>query len=228
MLKECNWILHGVAVQNDGARRRFPLGGRNDTKAAMTGEGEARQYPAHSRSAISTLFPPASRAHSRRSSIQPPTRISVRTFSAFLKTFYYFSLHDQIASYRASLRHGAIGLGSLHFAYHAVHGGERLSGRAFDYANYLQQQRRAQTDAGGNFAEADGAGVCTDCALLCEAQEGMRVQARDRPGRLAVGSFAGHSIIRKEHSESRPDDACESQAGVADFRCGGLLDALPR
>ena len=148
--------------------------------------------------------------------------------SAFLKNFYYFSLHDQIASYRASLRHGAIGLSSLHFAYHAVHGGERLSGRAFDYANYLQQQRRAQTDAGGNFAEADGTGARTDCALLCEAQEGMRVLARDRLGRLAVGFVAGHRFVRKEHSESRPDDAHESQAGVAAVRCGGLLDALPR
>lgn len=86
MLKECNWILHGVAVQNDGARRRFPLGGRNDTKAGMTGEGEgegeARQYPAHSRIAFQQSF------------LLSPAHISVRTFSAFPATFYYFSLHD--------------------------------------------------------------------------------------------------------------------------------------
>jgi len=62
-------------------------------------------------------------------------RISVRTFSAFLKTFYYFSLHNQIASYRASLRHGAIGLSSLHFSLDAVHGEKRVSGCAFGYAN---------------------------------------------------------------------------------------------
>ena len=107
-------------------------------------------------------------------------------------------------------------------------GAEQFSGRAFDYANYLQQQRRAQADAGGNFAEADDTGACTDCALLCEAQEGMRVQARDRLGRLAVGFVAGHRFVRKEHSESRPDDACESQAGVAAVRRGGLLDTLSR
>ena len=38
------------------------------------------------------------------------------------QTFYYLSHHDQNASYRASLRHGAIRLGSLHFALHPVHG----------------------------------------------------------------------------------------------------------
>lgn len=111
---------------------------------------------------------------------------------------------------------------------HPVHGAKRFSGRAFGDADYLQQQGGAEADAGCHFAEADGAGACTNCALLCEAQEGMRVQARDRPGRLAMGSFAGHRIVRKEHSESRPDDACESQAGVAVVRRGGLLDALPR
>ena len=97
--------------------------------------------------------------------------------SAFPATFYYFSLHDQIASYRASLRHGAIGLGSLHFSLDAVHGAERFSGRAFGYANCLQQQRRAQVDSGGDFAEADGAGTRAACVVLCKAQEGMRVQA---------------------------------------------------
>ena len=147
---------------------------------------------------------------------------------ALLKTFYYFSLHDQIASYRASLRHGAIGLGSLHFTLDAVHGAERFSGRAFNYANHLQQQRRAQADAGGNFAETDGTGARADCVVLFEAQEGMRVQAGDGLGRFAVGSFAGHRIVCKEHSESRPDDDGESQAGIAGFRCGSLLDALPR
>ena len=144
------------------------------------------------------------------------------------QTFYSFSLHNQIASYRASLRHGTIGLSSLHFALDAVHGAERFSGRAFNYANHLQQQRRAQADAGGNFAEADGTGARADCVVLFEAQEGMRVQAGDGLGRFAVGSFAGHRIVCKEHSESRPDDDGESQAGIASFRCGGLLDALPR
>ena len=64
--------------------------------------------------------------------------IPLSTSRRFLKTFYYFSLHDQIASYRASLRHGAIGLGSLHFSLDAVHGAERFSGCAFGYANCLQ------------------------------------------------------------------------------------------
>ena len=107
-------------------------------------------------------------------------------------------------------------------------GAEQFSDRAFDYANHLQQQGRAQADTGCDFAEADGAGACADCVVLFKAQKGMRVQAGHRLGRYAVGSFAGHRIIRKEHSESRPDDDSESQAGVADFRCGGLLDALPR
>ena len=153
---------------------------------------------------------------------------STQSLFAFLKTFYYFSLHDQIASYRASLRHGAIGLGSLHFALDAVHGAERFSSCAFGYANHLQQQRRAQADARGDFAEADGAGARAACVVLCEAQEGMRIQAGDGPGRFAVGSFASHRIVREEDSKSRPDDARKSQAGVAAFRRGGLLDALPR
>ena len=137
-------------------------------------------------------------------------------------------MYDQIASYCASLRHGAIGLGSLHCSAFAVHGAERFSGRAFDYADYLQQQRRAQAGTGGDFAEADGAGACADCVVLFEAQKGMRVQAGDGLGRFAMGSFAGHRIVRKADSESRPDDDGESQAGVAAFRCGGLLHALSR
>ena len=92
----------------------------------------------------------------------------------------------------------------------------------------MQQQRRAQANAGGDFAEADGAGACADCVVLFEAQEGMRVQVGDGLGRFAVGSFAGHRIVCKADSESRPDDAHESQAGVAAFRCGSLLDALSR
>ena len=148
--------------------------------------------------------------------------------SAFLKTFYYFSHYDQITSYRASLRHGAIGLGSLHFALDTVHGAERFSGCAFGYANHLQQQRRAQADACGDFAEADGAGARANRVVLFEAQKGMRVQVGDGLGRFAVGSFAGHRIVRKADSESRPDDDGESQTGVAAFRCGGLLDALSR
>ena len=47
-----------------------------------------------------------------------------RIVRAFPKNFYYFSYYDQIASYRASLQHGAIGLGSLHFSLDAVHGAE--------------------------------------------------------------------------------------------------------
>ena len=116
----------------------------------------------------------------------------------------------------------------MHFAYHAVHGGERLPGRAFGDADYLQQQGGAQADAGCHFAEADGAGACTDCALLCEAQEGMRVQARNRLGRLAVGFVASDCLVREADSESRPDDAHESQAGVTAVRRGSLLNALPR
>lgn len=101
--------------------------------------------------------------------------------SAFLKTFYYLSHHDQNASYRASLRHGAIGLGSLHFALHPVHGAKRFSGRAVYHPDYMREQRRAQTDAGGDSAEADGAGTCTACFVLRKAQKGMRVQTRNRP-----------------------------------------------
>ena len=152
----------------------------------------------------------------------------MQTTSAFLKTFYYFSLHDQIASYRASLRHGAIGLGSLHFALDAVHGAERFSGCAFGYANHLQQQRRAQADARGDFAEADGAGACADCIVLFKAQKGMWLQVGHRLGRFAVGSFAGHRVVRKADSESRPDDDGKSQAGVAAIRRGSLLDTLSR
>ena len=55
----------------------------------------------------------------------------------------------------------------------------------------------------------------------------MRVQVGDRPGRLAVGLVTDNRFVRKEHSESRPDDAHESQAGVAAIRCRGLLDAIP-
>lgn len=56
----------------------------------------------------------------------------------------------------------------------------------------------------------------------------MRVQARDRLGRLAMGFVAGDCLVRKADSESRPDDAHESQASVAAVRRGSLLDALPR
>ena len=52
-------------------------------------------------------------------------------------------------------------------------GAEQFSDRAFDYANNLQQQRRAQADASGDFSEADGAGACADCVVLFEAQKGM-------------------------------------------------------
>ncbi len=116
----------------------------------------------------------------------------------------------------------------MHFACYTIHGGKRLSGRPIGDADYLQQQRRAQADADCHFAEADGTGARTDCALLCETQKRMWLQARDRPGRLAVGLVSGDCFVRKEHSESRPDDAHESQAGVAAFRRGSLLDALPR
>ena len=156
-----------------------------------------------------------------------PTRISRYTSPAFPKTFYYFSCHDQIASYRASLRHGAIGLGSLHFALDAVHGAKRVSGHAVHHGNHLQQQGRAQADAGCHFAEADGAGARADCVVLFQAQEGMWVQAGDGLGRFAVESFAGHRIVREADSESRPDDAHESQAGVAVVRHRGLFHALP-
>jgi len=37
-------------------------------------------------------------------------------------------------------------------------GAEQFSDRAFDYANHLQQQRRAQADASGDFSEADAPG----------------------------------------------------------------------
>ena len=111
---------------------------------------------------------------------------------------------------------------------HPVHGAKRFSGRAVYHPDYLREQRCAQTDAGGDSAEADGAGARAACVVLCEAQEGMRVQARDRPGRLAVGFVAGNRFVREADSESRPDDAHESQAGVAAVRRGGLLDALPR
>ena len=115
----------------------------------------------------------------------------------------------------------------MHFALDTVHGAERFSGCAFGYANHLQQQRRAQADARGDFAEADGAGARANRVVLFEAQKGMRVQVGHGLGRFAVGSFTGHRIIRKADSESRPDDDGKSQAGFAAFRCGGLLDALP-
>ena len=116
----------------------------------------------------------------------------------------------------------------MHFACYTIHGGKRLSGRPIGDADYLQQQGGAQADADCHFAKADGTGARTDCALLCETQKRMWLQARDRPGRLAVGLVSGDCFVRKEHSESRPDDAHESQAGVAAFRRGSLLDALPR
>ena len=37
-------------------------------------------------------------------------------------------------------------------------GAEQFSDRAFDYANNLQQKRRAQADASGDFSEADAPG----------------------------------------------------------------------
>ena len=111
---------------------------------------------------------------------------------------------------------------------HPVHGAKRFSGRAVYHPDCLREQRRTQADAGGDSAEADGAGSRATCVVLCEAQEGMRVQARDRPGRLAVEFVAGNRFVREADSESRPDDAHESQAGVAAVRRGSLLDALPR
>ena len=119
-------------------------------------------------------------------------------------------------------------MGSLHFALDAVHGAKRVSGHAVHHGYHLQQQGRAQADAGCHFAEADGAGACADCVVLFQAQKGMWVQAGDGLGRFAVGSFAGHRVVREADSESRPDDARESHTGAAAFRCGGLLDALPR
>ena len=234
-----HWILHGVAVQNDGAKGE---GGTGRMFTQFQSNPIARShpaFPAHSYS--NSSLDPSTSLRMTPSKVSAFSSYLPRAFStqfhphsqrfflsAFLKTFYYFSLHDQIASYRASLRHGAIGLGSLHFALDAVHGAERFSSCALGYANYLQQQRRTQADAGGDSAEADGAGACAACVVLCEAQEGMWLQAGHRLGRFAVGSFAGHRIVREEDSKSRPDDACKSQAGVAAFRRGGLLDTLSR
>ena len=131
--------------------------------------------------------------------------------------FYYFSNYEQTASYRASLRHGATGLGPLHFAVPSVHGQEQLRNHPVHHRNHLHQQRRAQADARGDSAEADGAGPRTDCAVLLQAQEGMRVQAGDRHGRSPLGSFTDYRFVRKTHTKSRPDDAHESQTGSATF-----------
>jgi len=223
--RKYHWILHGVAVQNDGVgvdEETIPTQCLLNLEAFLHTLGDSRSVagmtakPAQPRLAFSAnlrlTFPCIPLSTSRR----------------FLKTFYYFSYHDQIASYRASLRHGAIGLGSLHFALDAVHGAERFSSCALGYANYLQQQRRTQADACGDFAKADSAGACADCVILFKAQKGMWLQAGHRLGRFAVGSFAGHRVVREADSESRPDDDGKSQAGFAAFRCGGLLDALPR